>query len=240
MFLIFEDRPSDSSFVERVWRSHSERSGTFRSIAACHWEMVVTRLNGKTSLTVRGPETKPTLADCPAEGEWFAIRFKLGTFMPLLRPGDLRDRNDVTLPHATNRSFWLNGSAWEYPDFENAETFVKRLVNAGLIAVDQSVSAALRREPHELTLRTEQRHFLQATGVTHNTIRQIERARHATNLLKQGVSIFDAVYEAGYYDQAHLTRSLKRLIGQTPAQILRAEEQLSFLYNTTAMHSARV
>ena len=89
MFLIFDDdRPSDSRFVERVWRSHSERSGTFHSIGACNWEMVVTRHEGRTSLTVRGPETRATTADCPAYGEWFAIRFKLGTFMPLLRPGD--------------------------------------------------------------------------------------------------------------------------------------------------------
>ena len=232
MFLIFDDRPSDSPFVERIWRSHSERAGTFHSIAACHWEMVVTRHKGKTSLTVRGPETKATTADCPAYGEWLAIRFKLGTFMPHAARGDLRDRKDVTLPDATGRSFWLNGSAWEYPDFENAETFVKRLVHDGLIAVDHSVNAALQGQPQELSLRTAQRHFLQATGVTHSTIRQIERARHATNLLKQGVSILDAVHEAGYYDQAHLTRSLKCLIGQTPAQIIRAEEQLSFLYNT--------
>ncbi|MDB5300801.1 MAG: AraC family transcriptional regulator [Phycisphaerales bacterium] len=234
MFIIFEDRPSDSPFVERIWRSHSERAGTFHSIAACHWEMVVTRHEGKTSLTVRGPETKATTADCPAYGEWFAIRFKLGAFMPLLRPGDLRDRKNVTLPDASGRSFWLNGSAWEYPDFENAETFVKRLVHAGLIAVDHSVLDVLHSQPQEQSLRTAQRHFLQATGMTHGAIHQIERARYATTLLKQGVSILDAVHEAGYYDQSHLTRSLKRLIGQTPAQILRAENQLSFLYNTTS------
>ena len=68
--------------------------------------------------------------------------------------------------------------------------------------------------------------------MTHATLRQIERARHATNLLKQGVSILDAVHTAGYFDQAHLTRSLKRLIGVTPAQVARGQEQLSFLYNT--------
>ena len=234
MFIIFDDRPSDSPFVERIWRSHSERAGTFHSIAACHWEMVVTRHEGKTSLTVRGPETKATTADCPAYGEWLAIRFKLGTFMPLLRPGELRDRKTVTLPDASGQSFWLNGSAWEYPDFGNAETFVKRLVHAGLIAVDHSVLDVLHSQPQDLSLRTAQRHFLQATGVTHSTIRQIERARQATNLLKQGAAIFDAVHKAGYYDQAHLTRSLKRLIGQTPAQIIRAEQQLSFLYNTSS------
>jgi hypothetical protein len=163
-----------------------------------------------------------------------AIRFKLGTFMPLLRPANLKDRNDVTLPDATGRSFWLHGSAWEYPDFENAETFVHRLVNDELVVMDHSVSAALHEQPNldQLSTRTGQRRFLRATGVTHATVRQIERARHATNLLKRGVSILDVVYQAGYYDQAHLTRSLKRFIGQTPAQIMRSDRQLSFLYNT--------
>jgi hypothetical protein len=209
-------------------------------MAACHWEMVVTRCAGKTSLTVRGPETKATAADCPAEGEWFAIRFKLGTFMPLFRPGELRDRHDVTLPHASSRSFWLQGSAWEYPNFENAETFVERLVREGLIAVDSCVNDALRGYRPALTTRTAQRRFLQATGMTHSAIRQVERARQATNLLKQGVSILDAAHAAGYYDQAHLTRALKRLIGQTPAQIRRAEQQLSFLYNTVAAEASKV
>ncbi|MGH9628219.1 MAG: hypothetical protein ACRD7E_07755 [Bryobacteraceae bacterium] len=32
--------------------------------------------------------------------------------------------------------------------------------------------------------------------------------------------MLDVAYEAGYFDQAHLTRSLKRLIGQTPADII--------------------
>jgi AraC-like DNA-binding protein len=232
MFIIFEDRPSDCPFVERIWRCHSERAGVFHSMAASHCEMVVTRHKGKTCLTVRGPETKATTADCPAEGEWVAIRFKLGTFMPLMPASNLRDRRDVTLPEATSRSFWLNGSAWEYPDFENAETFVKRLVHDGLIAMDLSVNAALQGQRQELSLRSAQRHFLQATGITHSTIRQIERARHATNLLQEGVSILDTVHAAGYYDQAHLTRSLNYLIGQTPAQIIRAEKQLSFLYKT--------
>jgi AraC-like DNA-binding protein len=233
MFIIFEDRPSDSPLIERVWRCHSERAGTFHSMAASHWEMVVTRHQGKAFLTIRGPETKATSADCPAEGEWVAIRFKLGTFMPMLPARNLRDRRDVNLPQETSRSFWLNGSTWEYPDFENAEIFVKRLVREGMIAVDPTVDSALHGRPRELSIRSAQRHFLQATGITHSAIRQIERARYATNLLTQGVSILDTVYQAGYFDQAHLTRSLKYLIGQTPAQIMRAEEQLSFLYKTT-------
>jgi AraC-like DNA-binding protein len=232
MFLAFDDRPSDSPFVERVWRCRSERAGRFLSIASSHWEMVVTRHRGATTITVRGPETKASAIDCPAEGEWTGIRFKLGTFMPQLPVANLLDRQDVILPGATGPSFWLNGSAWDYPSFENAETFVARLVQRSLVVRDSAVQAALQDDRQALSLRTAQRRFLQATGMTRGTFRQIERARYATNLLRQGVSILDTVYEAGFFDQAHLTHSLKRLIGQTPARIVRREEQLSFLYKT--------
>lgn len=230
--ITFVDRPSDSPFVERVWRSRSEQAGVFHSIAACHWEMVVTRLQGHTSLTVRGPETVATVAELPADGEWFAIRFKLGTYMPRLTPGFLRDCNAVTLPAATRRAFSFNGSALEYPDFENAETFVRRLVRAGLVAVDPAINPFSPTRMEGCSARTAERRFRQVTGLTHGTIRQIERARQATLLLRQGLSIADATHGAGYYDQAHLTRSLKRFIGQTPAQIAGAQRQLSFLYNT--------
>ncbi len=232
MFLAFEDRLSDLPCVERVWRCRSERSGTFLSVAASHFEMAVTRHEGQTFLTLRGPETKATQADCPSGGEWLGIRFKLGTFIPALLPGNLLDRRDVTLPGASARAFWLNGSAWEYPDFENADAFVARLVRKGIIARDPIVDGVLRNDPQTLSLRSTQRHFARATGMTSSTWRQIERARHATNLLKEGVSILDTVHQAGYFDQPHLTRSLAKRIGQTPAEITRGDRQLSFLYKT--------
>jgi AraC-like DNA-binding protein len=231
-FIVFEDRPSDSPLVEKIWRCRSERGGAFLSVAASHFEMAVTRHRGKVFITLRGPETKATTIDCPAEGEWLGIRFKLGTFMPRFLPGSLRDQNDVTLPGATSRSFWLNSSAWQYPDFGNAETFVKRLAKTGVISRDPAVDAALHGQPRALSVRSTQRHFLRATGITYATFRQIERARYATNLLREGISILDVVHSAGYFDQAHLTRSLKRLIGQTPAKIIQGEKQLSFLYKT--------
>ena len=193
--------------------------------------MVVTRLEGKAFLTVRGPETKATMADLPAQGEWFGVLFKLGSFMPLMRSSDLRDRNDVTLPNATGRSFWLNGSTWEFPNFENMETFVNRLVRSGLIQTDRIVEGALRGDLQKVTTRTEQRRVLQVTGLTRGAIHQIERARRATLLLQRGTPILDVVHEADYYDQAHLTRSLQRFVGQSPARIARGEEQLSLLYN---------
>ena len=230
--LVFEDRPSDSLFVERVWRSRSERAGRFLSIAQNNFEMAVTRHQGRTFLTLRGPETKATMADCPADGEWLGIRFTLGTFMPKHMPEDLSDRRDVNLPVATGHSFWLDGSAWDYPAFENAETFVKRLVAKGLISREPAVDAVLQGHQHAMSLRSVQRRFLRATGLSRSEVHQVERARHATNLLRQGAPILDAVFDAGYFDQPHLTRSLKHWIGLTPSEVVSGHEQLSFLYKT--------
>ena len=131
-----------------------------------------------------------------------------------------------------NRSGSSIHSAWEYPSFENADTFVSRLVRKGVIAHDSTVDALVRGKPLMLSRRSGQRHFARATGMTHVAFRNIERARYATNLLREGVSILDVVHRAGYFDQPHLTRSLKRLIGQTPAEIVRGTTQLSFLYKT--------
>jgi methylphosphotriester-DNA--protein-cysteine methyltransferase len=118
----------------------------------------------------------------------------------------------------------LHGSAWEFPTFENADTFVNRLVGEGLLAHEPLVESVLQGQTKELSVRSVQRRFLRATGVTHKAIYQIQRARYAMTLLQQGHSILDTVEQAGYYDQPHLTRSFKQLIGQTPAEILRASQ----------------
>jgi AraC-like DNA-binding protein len=152
--------------------------------------------------------------------------------MPALPTYLLMNRRDVNVPVAADGSFWLEGFGWELPDFENAEAFVARLARRGVIAQDPAVQAVLLGDDQALTTRSVQRHFRHATGMTHSQYRQIERARYATNLLRAGAPILEVVHEAGYFDQAHLSHSLRGLIGQTPSSILRGEAQLSFLYKT--------
>jgi AraC-like DNA-binding protein len=231
--IIFEDRPSPSPFIDRVWRCHSTHAGTFTSVAASHCELVVTRHRGRIRLTVRGPETRPTPADCPADAEWIGIRLSIGTWLPLYPAATVRDRRDADLPDANRRAFRLDNTTWEYPTFDNAEALVARLVRAGLLVRDPAVAAAVAGDHQAMTRRSAQRHFRLATGLTHRTYRQVERARYAAGLLRDGAGIGETVHLASYYDQAHLTRSLTRLIGQTPARIRRHETQLSLLYKTS-------
>ena len=197
--------------------------------------MVVTRYNGNTCFTVRGPESKATPFQLSSVGaEWLGILFKLGTVMPHLPASSLVDR-DLNLPDASSRSFWLNGSAWQFPDYENADTFVARLVREGLLVSNPVIESALQGQLKDQSIRNARRHFLRTTGLTQSIIRQIERARYATILLQEGASILDTVFKAGYSDQPHLTKSLKYFIGKTPAQIRGKgkSEQLSFLYKTS-------
>jgi AraC-like DNA-binding protein len=213
-----DSRPSDSLFVETIWRSRSYQAGRFLSTASSHWEMIVSRYEGRLYLAIRGPETRPTVAHCPPDGEWLGIQFKHGVFMPHLPVIDLVD-GGVELPDASNRSFWLHGSSWEFPTIENVDTFVARLVKEELLVLDPIVESTMQAHAVDLSPRSVQRRFLRTTGLTHGAISQIERAHLAVALLRQGVSILDTVERAGYTDQPHLTHSLKRFIGQTPTQL---------------------
>lgn len=222
MTIIFADnRRADSSFIESVWRAQSADAGAFTSTAAVHWELVVMWHQGQTQITARGPETKTSPADYPADAEWLGITFKLGTFMPHLPLTQLRDRRDADLPLAARHAFWLHGSLWEIPTYENVEVFINRLVRGDLLMYDSVVEEALHNSSPALSTRALQYRFQRATGLTQQAVRQIQRARQAARLLAADTPILDTAFRLGYYDQSHLTNALRRFLGTTPAQLTR-------------------
>ena len=220
MSLIYEERLSDSPYVELITHGWTESDGSTIRPAEIHWHMVLVRVNGRVHPLVVGPLTSSGVASWGEGAEILWIKFKLGTFMPHL-PARKFLNVETILPEAANNSFWLNGSSWQFPDFENADTFVARLVRDEVLMRDPLVNAALQDRLPEMSSRTVRHRFLQATGLTQTHIRQFDRAQQAAALLRQGTSILDAVHEVGYFDQPHLTRSLKQFIGYTPAQIIR-------------------
>ncbi|MGE5251389.1 MAG: helix-turn-helix domain-containing protein [Bacteroidota bacterium] len=219
MSIIYEERPSDSPYIETITRGRTASDGATIRPAEVHWHMVFSRHNGRLYPLVVGPLTTAGVASWGEGAEILWIKFKLGTFMPHLLPRGYLDVETV-LPGAASQSFWLKGSAWQFPNYENVETFVDRLVREDVLVSDPIVNAALQGHLGGTPSRTLRQRFLRATGLAQSHIRQFERAQRAEALLKQGVPILDTVFELGYYDQSHLTRSLKRWIGHTPAQIV--------------------
>jgi hypothetical protein len=210
----------ESGFVEKAWTSHSEPEPAFISVATSHWQMVVTTQRDLTQLTVRGPETRATVTEIPPDAEFFGIVFSLGTFMPAMPPARLVDRA-VTLPAAAPGWVWLDGVCWEIPTAANADVFVDRLIGQGLVVRDPIVAESFQGDVDGISTRTLQRRVARATGLTRSTIRQIGRAGKAVEALGRGLAPPDAALLVGYADQAHLVRSLKRFVGQTPTQVNR-------------------
>jgi AraC-like DNA-binding protein len=217
MSLIYEERSSDSPYIDTIMRGQTTGSGATIRPAASSWHMVFVRHTSGALPLIVGPWTSAGIASWEAGAEILWVRFKLGVFMPHQSPRDFLNQ-EVRLPNVSSKSFWLKDSAWQYPDYENAETFISRLVREELLAYDPVVCAALQGQEPDMSSRTVRHRFLRATGLTRSHIRQVERAQQAAGLLQQGVSIPDTVYELGYFDQPHLTRALKQFVGQTPKQ----------------------
>jgi methylphosphotriester-DNA--protein-cysteine methyltransferase len=137
-------------------------------------------------------------------------------------PARLANLQDAVLPTLTDGRILLGGRAWEMPTPQNVDVFINRLERAGLLVFDPLVEelrdgCAVRSMPE----RTAQSRFVRAVGLSRRKLQVIERARHAARLLRAGAAIADVVCDAGYYDQPHLTRALRQLIGYTPAELAR-------------------
>ncbi|MGN9841503.1 helix-turn-helix domain-containing protein [Nonomuraea sp. H19] len=233
MGLEVESRSSDSPYIERVWRSSSDDVNRMTSIAVTHVDLVFWEHRGQVNVAVHGPESRASPAPVPEDATFFGISFSLGTSMPHL-PIDRLVDGAAEIPDATRRSFWLKGSTWRRPDYDNAEVFVRRLVREDVLVRDPIVAAVLGGASPDVSERTIQRRFVAATGLTRGAVRQIHRARQAAILIQEGVPAHDVIHRLGYFDQPHLARSLTRYIGRTATQLIDQDpsEPLSLLYKT--------
>jgi Helix-turn-helix domain len=220
MSIISQERPSDSPLITSVIHGHTVRNGSSLRPAVNDWHMVFVKHRGNLRQLIVGPKTTAGIASWEEGAEILWIKFQPGTFMPHLPFRTLLDE-ETPLSEASSHRFWLDGSTWQVPDFDHVETFVARLERAGLLVQDPLVRAVLSEGIQGVPERTVRHRFSQATGLTQSHIRQVERAQQAMLLLERGVPIADVVFQAGYSDQPHLTRSLKQFVGHTPAHILR-------------------
>lgn len=217
-----EDVSGPAGPLARVWAATCDSPTGFSSLASVTPGFGFARIGGATTVHVRGPMTAAAPLFCPADTEFFGADFRIGTHLPMFPRTRLANGRDVLLPTLADGRILLDGRAWEMPTPQNVDVFVDRLARAGLLVVDPLVEdllhdGAVRGMPE----RTAQSRFRRAVGVSRRTVAVIERARYATRRLRDGASIADAVAVAGYHDQPHLTRSLRRMIGHTPAEVAR-------------------
>jgi len=215
-----DERASESPLVARITRVRFEADWQgFTTPDGC-WDIVVRKVGGQVHVLQTGIITRPVALSYAAGDEYLSISFKPGVFMPNA-PGSVMVDRGLERPTPSQRAFWLDQDQFEIPTFENAEGLVQRLAGRGLLVRDEIVEGVVDRRPRAITPRSAQRHFFHALGITAKQLAQIDRACKAVELLGQGRRVVDVALELGYADQAHMTRALKALMGQTPGQIAR-------------------
>jgi AraC-like DNA-binding protein len=213
------DRGSDSPFVQRITHVTYDAQTTEWSTPDGHWDLVVMRKAGETLILQTGLISRPVKLVNEAGDSYLAISFKPGVFVPKLPGVRMIDRS-VRHPVVARHAFAMQNETLEIPTFENAEGLVDRLARRGVLATDELVASAAGDRPRAISPRSMQRHFLAALGMTPKQFSQIKRACTAVDLLRDGMAASRVALEAGYSDQAHLTRSLKTIMGQTPGEIV--------------------
>jgi AraC-like DNA-binding protein len=94
----------------------------------------------------------------------------------------------------------------------------------GLLKSDAVVESLAQGRARAQADRTLQRHFRHITGMTPSRYKQIVRALRAAEMLRAGRPAIEVAYELGYADQFHLSKSVKQVMGQTPSEIVAAQE----------------
>jgi hypothetical protein len=213
-----EERPADSTLVTKIRRVRYETAGQELVAPDGSWDMLFIWRHDALMVLQTGQIATPVVANWGPGDTVLSIAFNPEVYMPQ-RPGRVTVHQGVVLPLAGHQSFWVGHDQLEVPSFDNAEVFVRQLAARGLIERDRVVRRTLDGGFQQLDSRTTQRHFSDVTGLSAKTFQQVLRAGDAVKRLGAGETPAAVAADLGFSDQAHLTNSLKRIVGRTPGQI---------------------
>lgn len=193
-------------------------------------------------LCVAGPDTSWRIAQLPAGSMVVSVRFRPG-MAPLLfgdAPASEACNQQVDLAdlwgHAPVRELGLRMDTSGSPA-EMAAVLERAVVDRVRVVdePDLMVRAAIREfdspdpmpvpvvaDRFGLSERQFRRRFIAAVGYGPKSLEGVLRLRRAMRLFEEaaGASIADVAAAAGYADQPHMTREMRRLAGVTPSELV--------------------
>jgi AraC-like DNA-binding protein len=208
MAQIHTRRDSSHPLIDTIWATQNISDGVYLATPDGSWDLIVlVQPDGTKSMMLTGQATKPM--DVPYKGgtNSVVISFAPGAYMPAYPSKKLVDSYEM-LPNVDENHFELAGKVFAFPTFENAEKLVDAMVAAKILLADPVVYAQ-----HAASTRSVQRHFAESAGITQKGLSQIERAQEAVRQLQSGKKPSDVAADTGYTDQAHLARSLRKIMG---------------------------
>ncbi|MHC5902363.1 helix-turn-helix transcriptional regulator [Streptomyces sp. S6] len=223
---MYEERPSRLSGAV-VWTNTPETPAAGGAVLP---DGCMDLLWSEGRLLVAGPDTRAYVPGGPGVF-WAGVRFCPGTAPALLGvPAcELRDRR-VELadlwPAAEVRRLAARVSA--APDVATGleEVALERavppdpLLSRLVVSLGEGRSVAASADELGLGARQLHRRSLKAFGYGPKTLARILRLQRALGLLRRGVPAGETAVRAGYADQAHLTREVRELTGETPGRLV--------------------
>lgn len=218
---MYTEHPSWSPLIRCLWQVDIIHDGSWISPANEFWGLVFGEAQGRRSTEVVGPSIDPRHMSASGEGRFWGVEFEAHVFWRGLDKvtvlGEIRE-----LAMSGTEHFELAGVRFPFTTFKDLEALVDSLVGQGVLVADPVVAVALGGDDAVVPTseRTLRRQMRSRTGLGGKQVKQLQRARAAYELLQLGTPLADAALEAGFADQAHMTRALRVFAGRTPARIL--------------------
>jgi AraC-like DNA-binding protein len=169
-------------------------------------------------LVVAGPATGPVFATVPANTAAMGVRFRVGAAGAALGIPAV-EVLDATVPLD---AIWGAEMTERVGDDPRVETLAQLVRARAMGQPDALVRAAATGADPNLGARQLRRRFADAVGYGPKTLQRILRFQRFLALAQTGTDLARLAIEAGYADQAHLTRECSRLAGLPPAALLAA------------------
>lgn len=201
-----------------MWTARALTDGVYNATPDGSWDLIhIEKPDGLHLVFLTGQQSQPASVPYQAGEISIVISFAAHFF---LQSGPLPPDGAIIefLPVVAGR-FSFASLDLPLPTYDNAELIASELLSAGVLRKDPVVTGGLGLMNFAASERSLQRHFREATGLSQKDFEQIRRAQEAVRLLQAGGKPADVAVAAGYTDQAHMTKSIKRIMGRLPTKV---------------------
>ncbi|WP_129644390.1 helix-turn-helix domain-containing protein [Peristeroidobacter agariperforans] len=227
-------------YVSQYWLSLNNASPVYAALPDGCLDLVLEVTANNCRSWIYGSTTRPTAIRCTAGTHYLGIRFRPGQSRHFISAAAqeitdgredllslMRFPSERVAAHIATEALFdeldeiLLEALCRAPPFESYIDGVVRHIEAhhGATRIDD-VAARFGKSRRQM-----ERVFLQTVGVPLKFFCMISRLRHAADLIVHPAarSLTAVAHDAGYCDQAHMTRDFTRLAGVSPGQ-LRADD----------------
>ena len=247
MIECFAPTPELGDLVEGFWASWNNTADTTHLLPDGRVDIVLELCEGARSAAIYGSVSAPVQLPVKRQTSYVGVRFRPGRARHFIEP-TMANTSDAVITDAAQLRF-ATLPALEACTLQGALTALncallqfKRAAVPAEDRVDRMIDLAVQSRgattagelasTFGISLRQVERDFHHALGMAPKAFLGIQRFLFARSLLHQGTPPALAAIDAGYNDQSHLNRDMRRLSGQTPARCGRTD--VEFLQDRTA------